>query len=66
MTVRDFADAGCCGFEEIIPDIDGEKLLDSVVYTLEREDGMAEKAISYGLFIVTGLYMFGSILRVLV
>ncbi|MHB8156103.1 MAG: hypothetical protein ACYDEQ_01705 [Desulfocucumaceae bacterium] len=53
-----------CSFEELAI-FDGEKFIDGVLSVMEREDRAAEKIVSYGLCGITGLYLFASVLRVL-
>lgn len=65
MTARELVDAGYCGFEEMW-DFEGEGLADKVLTIMEREDGVVEKVISYGLCAVTGVYLAVSIVRALV
>lgn len=64
MTTKELAEAGCYSFEGIL-NFNGELVLERIVSILEREDGVAEKIVSYGLCIMAGLYISVSILRVL-
>lgn len=65
MTVRELADPGYYGFEDLLT-FEGADPADRVLSALEREDTMAEKYISCGLFAFTGIYLLGSIIRVIV
>lgn len=65
MTARELTGDRCYSFEGVL-DFSGEKLLERAVSLVEREDGRAEKALSYGLCGTTALYLFGSVIRALI
>ncbi|MFZ5650715.1 MAG: hypothetical protein ACOY4I_07670 [Bacillota bacterium] len=64
VTTKELAEAGCYSFEGIL-NFNGELVIERTVSILEREDGVTEKIVSYGLCIIAGLYISISILGVL-
>lgn len=65
VTVKEIVETGCYSFEGIL-DFNEEPVIERIVSVMEREDGAAGKIMSYGLCCLTGIYILGSIIRVLV
>lgn len=65
MTTKELVETGCYGFEGIL-NFNREQIIGKFITIMEREDRATEKIVSYGLCGMSGLYVFGSILRVLI
>ncbi|MFZ5611025.1 MAG: hypothetical protein ACOY3U_02350 [Bacillota bacterium] len=65
MTTKELVEAGCYSFDGIL-NFNGEQVIERIASIMEREDGITDKIVSYGLCGMAGLYLFISVLRVLI